>query len=83
MEDSKEKNGGLLEFLAFNSGCMYLSDLRQPKLLAKVRGVLPRINPVLYSIWEWNDAVFYITGIQKNFSTQEAALAYLDAYLAG
>lgn len=82
MEDSKEKNGGLLEFLACSSGCMYLSDLRQPKQFLKVKEALHGISPSLYSVWEWNDAVFYITGEQKEFSTQEAALAYLDAYLA-
>ena len=60
-----QKNYGLLEYLAANCGCMYISDLHQPEVLEKIKLLIPKIDPYSYSVWEWNDAVSYITGNQR------------------
>lgn len=71
---------GLLEYLSTNSGCAYLSDLRQQPCLGGVQQLLPEITPSAYSIWEWNDAVSYITGMKLCFDTQEQAAEFLKNY---
>lgn len=68
---------GLLEILAFRSGCMYLSDLRQPGVLPAIRRALPNIFPQQFSLWEWQDAVAYITGEQLPFESPEQAADFL------
>lgn len=67
----------LLEYLAAQSGCMYLSDLHQPYNLFFVQRAVSRVPPSDYSLWEWKDAVHYITGQVRNFQTQEQAKRYL------
>ena len=55
---------GLLETLAARAGCMYLSDLHQPECLPTIQQALQSITPSQFSLWEWQDAVAYITGEQ-------------------
>lgn len=72
-----DKNVGLLEYLASGSGCMYLSDLHLDGYLSTIKRLISEIKPVKYSVWEWNDAVFYITGKRTNFETQTEAKEFL------
>ncbi len=67
----------LLELLASRCGCMYLSDLHLPYNFFSIRRALSKITPSDYSLWEWNDAVHYITGQALAFETQEQAMRYL------
>lgn len=68
---------GLLEQLSFRTGCMYLSDLHTPALLPLIQHAVRNISPQDYSLWEWNDAVHYITGQKHSFENQAEAAAFL------
>lgn len=71
---------GLLELLSFRTGCMYLSDLRQIRLLPEIQHVVRSISPEKFSLWEWCDAVSYITGEAHSFSSPGEAASYLLNY---
>ena len=73
---------GLLDYIATNSGCVFLSDLHEPKNLLSIKTTLHSIEPSLFRLDEWNDAVAYITGKDISFSTSEQALKYLLSYKA-
>ncbi|MCR2032919.1 hypothetical protein [Anaerofustis stercorihominis] len=74
----KEKSYlGLLENLSFKVGCMYLSDLRYNENLYNIQHELRSIDPNIYSLKEWNDAVNYITGERYEFDNVNEALDFL------
>ncbi|MFR9310071.1 hypothetical protein [Hydrogeniiclostridium mannosilyticum] len=70
-------NLGLLDFLLFKTGCMYLSELHRPENLLLVQSVVLRLNPDLFTLEEWNDAVRYITGQDVTFCSPQQAAQYL------
>lgn len=59
---------------------MYLSDLQQPRLLPAIRRALCSISPEQFSLWEWQDAVAYITEESLSFKSSEQAADYLKNY---
>lgn len=71
---------GLLETLSFKTGCMYLTDLHQPRLLPMIQYAVRGLSPEQFSLWEWRDAVNYITGEEHAFQTPEEAATYLANY---
>ena len=66
--------------LIFRLDCMYLSDLQQPRLLPAIRRALCNIPPEQFSLWEWQDAVAYITEEPLSFESPEQAADYLKNY---
>ena len=80
MKDKNERPEELLEYLADNIGCMYLSDLHQPYFIKRINKFLIRINPMIYSLYEWDDAVFYITGENRKFENQTEAADFLKNF---
>ena len=80
MEQPEMTMVGLLEILAFRSCCMYLSDLHQPRFLPAIRRALCSIPPEQFSLWEWQDAVAYITEESLSFESPEQAADYLKNY---
>lgn len=72
----------LLEELAGQLGCMYLSDLHRAKPWWVGR-CLRNLHAETYSLWEWNDAAQYLTGMEIRFSSQEAAKEFLLDALSG
>lgn len=82
MGDQKNSCKGLLEYLALHAGCMYLSDLRHPENMIQMKNIVRDIECGQYSVWEWNDAVYYITGREGDFQTQKEAKDFLIMYLA-
>lgn len=80
MEQTEMVMVGLLEILAFRSGCTYLSDLHQPEFLPAIQRALYRISPGQFSLREWQDAAAYITGEQRSFENTEQAADYLKKY---
>ena len=81
MKETKDADCGLLEFLARETGCVYLSDLRQPARLAAVRKAVRGLSPGQFSLWEWNDAAAYITEKACDFKTvREAAVDIRRSY---
>ena len=77
MEKTEKVMAGLLEILAFRTGCMYLSDLRQSRRLPQIRRENKKIPTEQFSLWEWNDAVAYITGSPHSFANAGEAARYL------
>lgn len=71
---------GLLENLALQSDCMYLSDLHSPIFLPGIRRALCCISPEQFTLREWQDAVAYITGEQISIESPEQAAEYLKNY---
>lgn len=82
MEKMKRAGKGLLENISFETGCSYLSDLHQPRLLPRIRQVVRGLPPGQFSLEEWNDAVTYITGKTLLFASPEEAASYLVQYQA-
>lgn len=76
----KENKMKLLEYFAIKMKCIYLSDLHQLCYLEEIHRLLPEINPEIYDVAEWNDAIFYLTGEKKNFEIQAEAKEFLANY---
>ena len=74
---NKTNAAGLLDYLKTRVGCFYLSDFHDPRLLPLIQNILCEIDPWGFSVWEWNDAVEYITGAKHSFNTQKQARQYL------
>ena len=67
---------GLLDILAAKSGCIYLSDLSEGRTLLLPHDLMG-IEAEAFSLWEWEDAVSYLTGEELSFETPEQAKQYL------
>lgn len=63
----------LLEALSKEIGCTYLSDLHETENRREVLRAMRKVSVGRYSIQAWNDAVWYITGIQSELSSERAA----------
>lgn len=51
----------LLDYLAYKTNCIYLSDLRDMRAY-KIRRVVERTPAEAFSMRSWMDAIQYITG---------------------
>ena len=69
MNALKQEGLGLLDYLLLKTGCMYLSDLSQREMLCEIQHCR-ELDPEAFSLWEWNDAVAYITKRTGFFSWQ-------------
>ncbi len=70
MNALKQEGLGLLDYLVIKTGCMYLSDLSQKEMLCEIQHAVRELDPEAFSLWEWNDAVAYITREPVSFSWQ-------------
>ncbi len=70
----------LLQLLADQTGCSYISDLHDPEKFAGLVNILPALPADRYTLWTWSDAVAYITGQDRHFSDQFAAKAFLQRF---
>lgn len=75
----------LLDVMALQSGCMYLSDLRRMSNFQKryLAQDLKDVEANDASLSEWNDALEYITGKKAPRSCAEEAKTALIAALTG
>lgn len=64
----------LLDLLSIQMGCMYLSDLRflSPEQRRYLAQRLERLTPREEDVWEWNDALAYLTGAPPEHTAQAA-----------
>ncbi|WP_077612228.1 hypothetical protein [Clostridium sp. Marseille-P2415] len=81
IEKDKNAKDGLLDRIAAESGCMYLSDLRGCIFKGRCRFVVAGIAANDYPVKVWEDAVYYIIGTEEEFKTAEAAKQRLLEYL--
>lgn len=70
----------LLQLLADQAGCIFLSDLHDPDKIELLAEILPALPAERYTLWDWNDAVEYITGRTKQFGSPAAAKAFLRRF---
>lgn len=73
----------LLDYLAYKSGCEYLSDLPQVSgwRRARSRRALERVPPEAASLRDWNDALAYLAQAPPELSAR-AARERLMAWLS-
>ena len=76
-----ERKAGLLDMLAEQTGCEYLSVLRSPKVFPLLSNVLHGVDQEEYSLSEWQDAILYITGKVSASKNAAQAKEYLCAQL--
>jgi hypothetical protein len=74
-------NDELLDRIAAESGCMYLSDLRGCIFKGRCRFVVAGIPATDYSVEVWEDAVYYMLGKEEKFKTAEEAKQTLLKHL--
>ena len=76
---------GLLDRLAAQSGCEYLSDLRRLEKGARVRlaGILREVASGDAALEEWNDALRYLTGEPPASTPEAARQTLIERLLAG
>ena len=79
MENGKKTDGELLEYLAGQTGCMFLSDLRTD--LTQLREAVSAADTGSYPTNQWNDALHYLLHRQTDFSAASEAKSYLLANL--
>lgn len=72
----------LVDYLASQIACAYISDLRFLDPLGKIQlsHVVRKLSPSDWSLWQWNDALEYIANKQAA-NTVEAAYEELLASL--
>ena len=75
----------LLDVMAVQAGCMYLSDLHyiddfQRKRLARA---LERVTARDEDLFEWNDALMYLAGTEETYPSAEQAKSALLDFLNG
>lgn len=74
---------GLLDFLAEEIGCEYLSELREGTRNKDIKKILVRIRADRFSMEDWKDAVEYLTAEKQQFQDKKMAKAYLLDYFSG
>ncbi len=72
-ENDQDRKAGLLDRIAAESGCMYLSDLRGGVFKERCRFAVAQIPAAEYPVKAWEDAVYYIVGTEEDFKTAEEA----------
>ena len=73
----------LLQLLADQAGCIFLSDLHDPEKIELLADILPALPAERYTLWAWTDAVEYIAGRTKRFESPAAAKAFLRRFCSG
>ena len=72
-KNDRDDRAGLLEGIAAESGCMYLSDLRGFIYRERFRIAVTQIPASDYPVEEWQDAAYYMVGSEEKFKTAEEA----------
>lgn len=69
------KEGPLLEYVALQLNCMYLSDLRYLSMRQrkKASDLLRHMEAADDDLWEWNDALEYLTDCGQKCATAAQA----------
>lgn len=73
MEKRDRRNEGLLERLAEETGCIYMSDLRGALMREQCMTLLSKIETSEYSEEVWRDAANYMTGKGAGADSAEEA----------
>lgn len=71
---------GLLDFLAEESGCAYLSELREGTKNKDIKEILVHVHADRFSMKDWQDAAEYLTAEKQQFEDAKKAKAYLLDY---
>lgn len=75
-------NDALLEYIAAQAGCTFLSDLHLPAVRARVFPLLEGLPCAQFSLAQWNEAVSYLMGQPHVFCSIDEAKAFLHSVAA-
>ena len=67
----------LIEQIAADLGCEYISDLHRPQLLIEIQRLIRSYDSQSYSLKEWKEAIVYITGSSCRMCDNEEIKQYL------
>lgn len=81
MSQSGCGDSGLLDYLAAECGCTYLSDLRVPETVTSLTLTLKRIPRGAWPAAAWKEAASYVTGAQDIPATEDGARAALARFI--
>ena len=73
----RPKGEDLLDRIQEKAGCPYLSDLHTSAFLEEVKAAVFSIPNEEFSLWEWSEAVSYITGQPCLAKTVQEAKLFL------
>lgn len=72
----------LLDILAGEAQCLYLSDLRllytESEMREKLTDIIMEIPIKIASLTEWNDALAYLTGVSGAINEEQAKSTLID-----
>ena len=79
----KRRDADLLDRMAQEIGCLYLSDLRWPDGAGrkKLADLVQRLTPDEASLREWNDALAYLTDAPQQPTAEQARAACGEIHL--
>ena len=77
MQLNENRKLELLETLQAKVGCMYISDLLNNDFFPNIHQALEEMTYESFSLWEWNDAIRYITGQDITFAEPAHAHYFL------
>ncbi|MFQ9923215.1 MAG: hypothetical protein ACLRVU_06860 [Beduini sp.] len=63
----------LIEVIADDLGCEYVSDLHTPKLLESLQRLAAGYDSYAYPLKEWQELIRYISRISYQFKDEEEA----------
>ncbi len=69
--------GVLLEDMASYCGCTFISDLKYLHEPDIIKVFVKNVSPSDYSIYDWNQTVWYFSGEKVLFESEEAARRYI------
>lgn len=81
--DHRTSLQGLLEYLASQAGCEYISDLHETWRLPFLGTAVRKAGTLYRSTAEWSDAYAYLTGEHETFADAAVASDRLLEYLNG
>lgn len=70
----------LLEYLARETGCIYLSDLHKPDIQARILAALSVVAAEDYPLEEWNEVLEYVARRREPCASCEEAYQALQDY---
>ena len=78
-----DQQSSLLDYLAFESECEYISDMPTIGMTGKWKlyCAVKKLEPDIYALSQWNEALTYLTRRGPENTSEEARSALLQALI--